>query len=248
MVFWKHLPVIPAFRPGWWIKLWLASAPTKEQIIYRSMSWHKERWTPSLDWTTPSGELLRQAVKVLADGGKTVSLELIIFGSSPLQMGVSSAVSSGDLDVATDEDIEKILESAHLTKFHRSPYVEVCPLNTFRTAPDWRSRAHSENLFGITLLFPHPIDILVSKIKRCEEKDIEAFLEVMKVTGHPTERELIESLQRAVDIYRPGFDESMAHDPIHNTGVLWQRLFGKEINVREEIIIPGNSHRTAHNP
>jgi|APCry1669193181_1035450.scaffolds.fasta_scaffold00001_35 hypothetical protein len=207
------------------------------------MSWHKERWIPSLDWTTPSGELLRQAVKVVAAGVKIPALELIIFGSSPLQMGVSSAVTSGDLDVATDEDIAKLLESAQLTKFHRSPYVEVCPLNTFRTAPDWRSRAHTESLFGVFLIFPHPIDILVSKVKRCEEKDIEAFLEVMKVTGHPSENELKESLQRAVDIYRPGFDESTANDPIHNTGVLWQRLYGKEINVREEIIIPGNSIR-----
>lgn len=207
------------------------------------MSWHKERWIPSLDWTTPSGELLRQAVKVLAAGIKIPSLELIIFGSSPLQMRVSSAVSSGDLDVATDEDIANLLESAHLTKFHRSPYVEVCPLNTFRTAPDWRSRAHTESLFGVFLIFPHPIDILVSKVKRCEEKDIEAFLEVMKVTGHPSENELKESLQRAVDIYSPGFDESTANDPIHNTRVLWQRLYGKEIAVREEIIIPGNSIR-----
>ena len=212
------------------------------------MSWHKERWTPVLAWTTPSGKLLRQAVKVLAERVKTPSLELIIFGSSPLQMGVSSAVSSGDLDVATDEDVEKFLKSAQLTKFQRSPYVEVCSLNTFRTAPDWRTRAHSENLFGFFLIFPHPIDILVSKVKRCEEKDIEAFLEVIKVTGHPTENELKESLQRAVDIYLPGFDESTAHDPVHNTGILRMLLYGKEINVREEIIIPGNSHRTAHNP
>lgn len=207
------------------------------------MSWHKERWIPFLDWTTPSGELLRQAVKLLAEEVKIPFLELIIFGSSPLQMGVSSAVTSGDLDVATDEDIGNFLTLAHLTKFHRSPYVEVCPLNTFRTAPDWRSRAHTESLFGVSLIFPHPIDILVSKVKRCEEKDIEAFLEVLKVTGHPTENELKESLQRSVDIYRSGFDESTTNDPIHNTGVLWQRLFGKEINVREAIIIPGNSIR-----
>lgn len=69
---------------------------------------------------------------------------MVVFGSSPLQMGVSDAIMSGDLDIATDEEIASILEEAGLTKGLSSPYVEVCPLGTFRTAPDWRARAHSE--------------------------------------------------------------------------------------------------------
>ena len=56
--------------------------------------------------------------------------------------------------------------------------------------------------------------LLQEKFNKQHKRDIEAFLEVMKVTGHPSENELKESLQRAVDIYRPGFDESTANDPI----------------------------------
>ena len=207
------------------------------------MDWHNERWKPSLDWTTPSGELLLQAVQAIPNAAKSQIPEIVIFGSSPLQMGISSAITSGDLDIATDSNLERVLTEAKLTKAQRSPYVEVCPLNTFRTAPDWRSRAYTESVSGISLVFPHPIDILVSKVRRCEEKDIESFYEVIRSTGHPTEDELRKSLKRAVDIYKPGFDESSNSDPIFNTGVLWERPYGKTINVREEIIIPGNQER-----
>lgn len=163
-------------------------------------------------------------------------MQLVVFGSSPLQMGVSEAIMSGDLDIATDEDIVSILKKARLTKGLSSPYVEVCPLGTFRTAPDWRSRAHPERMGKLEILFPHPIDILVSKISRGEEKDFEAFEEVIVKTGHPTEEELMDSLIRAVHLYKPGYDETAPGDPITNTRLLWKRLFGRDIDVRKEII------------
>jgi hypothetical protein len=84
--------------------------------------------------------------------------------------------------------------------------------------------------------FPHPIDILASKISRGEEKDFEAFEEVIAKTGHPTEEELLDSLICAVHLYRPGYDETAPGDPITNTRLLWKRLFGRDIDVRQEII------------
>jgi len=143
---------------------------------------------------------------------------------------------SGDLDIASDESIEGILKEAGLTKGLSSPYVEICPLGTFRTALDWRMRAHSERLDSLEILFPHPIDILVSKISRGEEKDFEAFEEVIARISHPTEEELLDSLIRSVHLYRPGYDETAPGDPITNTRLLWQRLFGRDIDVRKEII------------
>jgi hypothetical protein len=90
--------------------------------------WHRSRWRPQLDWSTPGAELLRQAAEVLSAGLGSRSLQLVVFGSSPLQMGVSEAIMSGDLDIATDEEIEGLLVAAGLTKGLSSPYVEVCPL------------------------------------------------------------------------------------------------------------------------
>jgi hypothetical protein len=107
-------------------------------------SWHRVRWCPQLDWSTPGAELLRQAAEVLTSGLGSRSLQIVVFGSSPLQMGVSDAIMSGDLDIATDEEVEGLLLAAGLTKGLSSPYVEVCPLGTFRTALDWRTRAHTE--------------------------------------------------------------------------------------------------------
>lgn len=55
-------------------------------------------------------------------------------------------------------------------------------------------------------------------------------------TGHPTEVELVDSLIRAVHLYKPAYDESAPGDPITNTRLLWQRLYGRDIDVRREII------------
>lgn len=110
-------------------------------------------------------------------------------------MGVTIFLSSWDVDLATDHEISQIIEEAKLGKKDSISYIEVCPLNTFRTAPDWRSRAHIERIRTIDLIFPYPIDILVSKVSRCAEKDLIAFEEVIKATGHPTEEELKESLK-----------------------------------------------------
>jgi len=182
--------------------------------------------------------LLRRCVELLATELPSPPSELILFGSIPLQMGISPAFLSGDVDIATREEIASVLGAHKLLKGQAAPYVEVSDPDVFVASTDWQSRAHKVELFGITLIFPHPIDILVSKVNRCEEKDIRAFAEVIRQMGHPTEEELKESLQRVVDIYRPTFDEEGGSDALMNTQALWERLFQKPIDVRAEIIAP----------
>ncbi len=65
-----------------------------------------------------------------------------------------------------------------------------------------------------------------------------AFRLVIERTGHPTEEEMREELQAAVDLYRPNFDEEVTGDITTNTRVLWQELWDKDINPRQEIIAP----------
>lgn len=164
--------------------------------------------------------------------------ELIIFGSAPLQLGLDPSFLSGDVDVISPEDITGYCHAAGLLKGQARIYVEPCTATAFTASADWPVRACRCQRKHATLLLPHPIDILVSKIKRLEEKDLNAFRMVIAKTGHPTEAELIAAVQRVVDIYRPSFDEESAGNPTANTRILWQELFRKDIDVRQQIIAP----------
>lgn len=203
-----------------------------------NQKWHESKWEPELKWDTEGGILLKKCIETLVTNLPSPPEELIIFGSVPLQMGVSPGFLSSDVDIATREEIASVLNAKKMLKGQSAPYIEISEPDVFIASTDWQSRAHKEKLSGILLIFPHPIDILVSKVNRCENKDINAFLEVIQNTGHPTEEELKESLQRVVDIYRPTFDEEGGTDATLNTQTLWKSLFNKAINVRSEIIIP----------
>ena len=91
------------------------------------------------------------------------------------------------------------------------------------------------------------LDALVSRLQRLEEKDVEAFKLVIAKTGHPTEEEFTKHLQKAVDLYRPKFDEETARgDMFANTRALWKILWNKEVDVPAAIIRPALA-RAVHN-
>ena len=62
-----------------------------------------------------------------------------------------------------------------------------------------RARAIEAERHGHLFRFVHPWDVLVSKLQRLEEKDLEAFKLGIAKTGHPTEEEFTRHLQKAVD-------------------------------------------------
>lgn len=118
-------------------------------------------------------------------------------------------------------------------------YIQVCDPLAFKSTMDWRSRAIEAERHGHLFRFVHPWDVLVSKLQRLEEKDLNGFRLVVEKTGHPTEEEFARHLQLAVDLYRPKFDEESARgDRLMNTRLVWQTLWGKDIDVRARIIRP----------
>ena len=196
---------------------------------------------PDLD--TPAGKMLRRLVGALPSSR---AWRVTIFGSATLQIQVDPHLLSGDVDVfSDDEDLEEFVQRAGLGDAQTDFYIQVCSGLNFRTSPYWLGRTREIAIGHCTFVFPHPIDILIAKLNRLEEKDLEAFRVVIRKTGHPTEAEMIHELQMAVDLFRPSFDEENASDLVNNTRRLWPLIFGREIDPRAEIIAPALAKRRA---
>ena len=210
-------------------------------------------WSPNIEWETPAGRTLQKLFAILP-AGKSYSLTL--FGSSPIQLALEPTFTSNDVDLFGGEwselnaELESAVNRAGLGKDQNADvYVQVCVEGNFRTSPRWKDRAFHTQIGNVLLTLPHPTDILIAKLHRLEDKDLRAFRLVIERTGHPTEDEMRRELQAAVDLFRPGFDEEMVGDITTNTRVLWQELWGKEINVRQEIIGPAlEARRKGYEP
>ena len=197
-------------------------------------------WRPALNWETPAGRVIDRLVDALPTDRPW---KIIVFGSAPLQLALDPTFLSGDVDIIPPADVESYCQRAALLKGQTPLYIEPCAVTAFTASADWMMRAYEVQRKHVWFILPHPLDILVSKIKRLEEKDLNAFRLVRAKTGHPTETELLLALRRVVDIYRPSFDEESAGNPRHNTELLWRELFGKSINVPQEIIAPALAER-----
>ncbi len=201
----------------------------------------EKSWSSDFNLNTPAGRILKSLVAVLP---KERSFRITLFGSAPLQINIEPRLLSGDVDLFSDEEqLADWVKQAGLGDEQRRPYIQVCSELNFRTSPRWRGRTQSVPVGNCTFVFPHPIDILIAKLNRLEEKDIEAFRVVKKKTGHPTEAELIAELQMAVDLFRPSFNEEQGQDLANNCRRLWPILYGREIDPRREIIAPALAKR-----
>jgi hypothetical protein len=196
-------------------------------------------WTPGIDWSAPAGVALKRLFSELPPERE---FQITLFGSSPLQIGLESSFLSADIDLFSAETqtelVKDAVKRAGLEKEEGRLYVQVCVEWNFRTSPRWRERAFQTRVGNVSLTLPHPLDILIAKLHRLADKDLAAFRLVIARTGHPTEDEMRRELQYALDLFRPNFDEEMVGDITTNTRVLWQELWGKDINVRQEIIAP----------
>jgi hypothetical protein len=203
-------------------------------------------WTERIDWETSAGRTLRTLIDALPQEREW---SITLFGSAPLQLALEPTFVSGDVDLFTTDDAQAelaaVLERIGLADKEREIYVQLCVEGNFRTSPRWRTRVFTTQVGRVRISLPHPIDILIAKLHRLAEKDLLAFRLTIAKTGHPTEDELRRELQAAVDLYRPNFDEEMVGDITTNTRVLWQELWGKDINVRQEIIAPALEARRA---
>lgn len=192
------------------------------------------------DWTTPAGRALVTLAGALRERGLTWSRPLLVFGSAPLQIYLDPAFLSADVDVAAperEEELKQVVEEIGLGKGQAQFYIEVVPSYIFRAGQRWRDRARRVTLEGVEFLFPEPIDLLLAKLRRLDEKDLRAFELVRKHTNRPSEEELILELRDAYDLYylqRDGQKSVLWA----NTEKLWPRLYRRAIDVPREIVEP----------
>jgi len=197
-------------------------------------------WTPNLDWSAPAGKLLDELAAVLPANALH---SITVFGSAPLQLALDSAFLSADVDVISPEDLGELIRAHSFGKHQRPLYLEQCQPSAFVTASDWPARAFHARRKSVNYCFPHPVDLLVSKLQRLEKKDLEAFRLVCTRRVF-SEDDLRTVLMNAVDIYRPRFaEEESGTDIFGNTRVVWQEIYGKSIDVRQEIIVPALAKR-----
>jgi len=193
---------------------------------------------------TPAGKAIEKLVAALP-GDRPFTITL--FGSSPLQLTVDSSLLSADVDIFGEDGDDEILvscaEKAGLGEGQSDVYIQVSSRVSFRTSPDWFKRTRSYRIGHCTVIVPDPIDILIGKLNRLEEKDIEAFRRVIALTGRPTQEELIRELRLSVDLFRPAFAEEQATDIIGNCRRLWPLIYGREIDPGFEIIQPALAAR-----
>ncbi len=142
---------------------------------------------------------------------------ITLFGPAPIQIMVDPDLLSADVDLFCDEeDLNEAVRRAGLDRAHSDFYIQVCSGLNFRTSPLWATRTQSTTIGNVTFFFPHPIDILIAKLNRLDEKDLEAFRVV---------------------------DEEQGHDMANNCRRLWPLIFGREIDPRAEIIAPALKKR-----
>src|SRR5258707_184894 len=200
-------------------------------------------WTSSLDLETAAGRILRALIQTLpADR----LFSITVFGSAPIQIMVDPHLLSADDDAfSAAEDLPELGRKARLDQDHADLYIQVSTELNFRNSPRWKDRTRSITLENVTLIIPHPIDIVIANLNRLDEKDVRAFEVVLAKTGHPTETELVGELQMAVDLFRPSFDEEQGRDITENCRRLWPIIYGHEIDPRKEIIAPALAKRKA---
>jgi hypothetical protein len=199
-------------------------------------------WLPNLGWDSAPGKLIDRLLDVLPSDKQFL---ITVFGTGPLQMAYKNTEVSVDVDIFANEDIEAIVSEHGLDNAIQPPIIHLCADSSFQAGPNWQDRAYVVPRKGHLVRFPHPYDILVSKLHRFGERDKQAFELVIKNTGHPTERDLLQELRRSVDLYRPGFDEERQSRIWENTVEAWKYFFGHAIDVRSEIVRPGLERRKA---
>lgn len=201
-------------------------------------------WTANLDWESQPGQTLRSLALTLETD---VAWKVDVFGSAPLEMAFGPQFVSADVDMIFPLhnylEAEAILSRAGFARGKRAHYVQACPPAAFRTSPKWKdrvlqTRTPDEGAAHVLFRLAHPIDVVIGKLNRLDEKDWRAIQLLRELTGGPEEAVLLRELRDAPDLFSLAFMPTSANSFRENVERLWRDLFGREIELNSEILIP----------
>jgi hypothetical protein len=118
-----------------------------------------------------------------------------------------------------------------------APWLRRSPTFQFNVATGWAFRSQKLSRQEIQLFIPHPLDLLCLELANENERVFRAFKLVKEQTGHPTEEELLWILKGKLDWFRKNFDGSKTNMR-GDVKWIWRELFGRDLNVSEEVIRP----------
>jgi hypothetical protein len=216
-------------------------------------------WPPVINRDTPGWRTLQ---KLLAESLPSADQNcVIVFGSAALQLTVASNLLSAGVDLSLDvvtvgprgmtapkaeQRLRKVAAKVNAALSKDLPYIQICHWMTFQPGNRWERRSIEASEGEWRMVYPHPYDILFSKLRRAEPKDIEAFRAVIEHTGHPME---LEFLQLCIENYRD-FEARLRTVPSHlpevvpsrdlrsNTVSLWKAIWKRSIDIDGEITKP----------
>jgi hypothetical protein len=215
-------------------------------------------WPPVINRQTPAWHTLQNLFTESPPSAE--QNRLIVFGSAALQLTTVSQLLSADIDISLDlvtigsrglttpkaeERLRRAVSKVNAGISKDLPYIQVCHWMTFQPANRWERRAFEKAENAWQVVYPHPYDVLFSKLRRADEKDIEAFRQVIERTGHPTE---VEFNQLCIENYRdfeprveaaPSLPNvAPSSDLRTNTVRLWRAVWNRPIDIDREIREP----------
>ncbi len=130
----------------------------------------------------------QEVTRVVADAARLVGEgQIVVFGSSALAFWMQQAPASRDVDVwcePTDRGHAVQALMGELSWYHdrHGVFVEVWAPETFAAPLDWRSRSRSITMEeqAVTIVLPHPHDVLMAKLERMEVKDREHIHAILR--------------------------------------------------------------------
>lgn len=216
-------------------------------------------WPVEIDWESPAGKVITLLGEVVPPDRRT---PIVLFGSAALQVTVAPTVLSEDADIAPDvipydprsshfphpydrNGLNELVRAHELGMGQRKLYLQVNAPGAFQPGTGYLRRVMEVDRGNLHITIPHPLDILIAKLHRYEEKDLEAFQKVHGLTGFPSPEALLAELRASPRLFAR-HDRSLEHMPSQcpeskiseSVPHLFWALWKKRVRVQEDILAP----------